>query len=376
MTVRRVIVEADGGSRGNPGAAAYGALVRDADTGELIADVAETIGVTTNNVAEYEGLIAGLELAREFAPGAAVDVRMDSKLVVEQMAGNWKIKHADMRRLALRARELAPDEVTWSWIPRAENAAADALANAALDGKRNGLRHRPAEFGSGGPAVTKVEPEPAKHEAPGWGPPSTDATTFVLLRHGASPLTERKAFSGSGGDDPPLSELGLEQADRAAAHAAAVYDLDVIITSPLQRARQTAERVAGELGQSVQTDDRLRETNFGDWEGFTFSEIAERWPGEMKAWLSSASIAPPGGESFDSVFARTEAARSDLVGRFAGRTIGLVSHVGVIKMMMVAALQTPIDVVYRLELAPGSFTTIRWWGDGRASVSEFSVVPR
>ena len=99
---RRVIVEADGGSRGNPGPAAYGALVRDADTGEVIAERGESIGVATNNVAEYRGLIAGLELVREHAPDAEVEVRMDSKLVVEQMAGRWKIKHVDMKPLALR----------------------------------------------------------------------------------------------------------------------------------------------------------------------------------------------------------------------------------------------------------------------------------
>ncbi|MDN5855245.1 MAG: reverse transcriptase-like protein, partial [Actinomycetia bacterium] len=83
---RRVIVEADGGSRGNPGDAAYGALIRDADTGEVISENAETIGIATNNVAEYRGLIAGLELVAEHAPEAEVEVRMDSKLVIEQMA--------------------------------------------------------------------------------------------------------------------------------------------------------------------------------------------------------------------------------------------------------------------------------------------------
>ena len=100
---RRVIVEADGGSRGNPGPAAYGALVRDADTGEVIAERGESIGVATNNVAEYRGLIAGLELYNEHTPGADLEVRMDSKLVIEQMSGNWKIKHPDMRPLAMAA---------------------------------------------------------------------------------------------------------------------------------------------------------------------------------------------------------------------------------------------------------------------------------
>ncbi|HEX5511009.1 MAG TPA: reverse transcriptase-like protein, partial [Actinomycetales bacterium] len=99
MSARRLIVEADGGSRGNPGPAGYGALVRDAATGEVLFEIGESIGTATNNVAEYRGLIAGLRAAADIDPGASVEVRMDSKLVVEQMTGRWKIKHEDMRRL-------------------------------------------------------------------------------------------------------------------------------------------------------------------------------------------------------------------------------------------------------------------------------------
>ncbi|MGZ6804643.1 MAG: reverse transcriptase-like protein, partial [Nocardioidaceae bacterium] len=101
---RAVRIEADGGSRGNPGPAAYGAVLFDVDTGEVIADRAERIGVATNNVAEYRGLIAGLELYHEHAEGARLEVRMDSKLVIEQMTGRWKIKHPDMRPLATQAK--------------------------------------------------------------------------------------------------------------------------------------------------------------------------------------------------------------------------------------------------------------------------------
>ena len=130
-----MIVEADGGSRGNPGPSAYGAVLKDADTGEVIAERGESIGVATNNVAEYRGLIAGLELAAELAPEAEIEVRMDSKLVVEQMAGNWKIKHPSMKPLAAEANRLAPTGTTYTWVPRAENAHADRLANLALDGQ-------------------------------------------------------------------------------------------------------------------------------------------------------------------------------------------------------------------------------------------------
>jgi ribonuclease HI len=132
---RRLVVEADGGSRGNPGPAAYGALVRDGDTLEVLGSEGLTIGVATNNVAEYSGLIAGLEMAVAIDPDAEVEVRMDSKLVVEQMAGRWKIKHPAMIPLARRANTLRPARVSWVWVPRAENKAADALVNAALDGE-------------------------------------------------------------------------------------------------------------------------------------------------------------------------------------------------------------------------------------------------
>ena len=131
---RRLMVLADGGSRGNPGPAAYGAVVLDAATGDVLAQEGVAIGIATNNVAEYSGLIAGLEMARAIDPQAELEVRMDSKLVIEQMAGRWKIKHPGMIPLAQKARQLRPAKTTWTWVPRLENKAADALVNAALDG--------------------------------------------------------------------------------------------------------------------------------------------------------------------------------------------------------------------------------------------------
>ena len=131
---RDLIVEADGGSRGNPGPAAYGAIVRDAHSGAVLAELGASLGVATNNVAEYQGAIAGLLHAASIDPEACVEVRLDSKLVVEQMSGRWQIKHPDMKDMARQARNiLPPGQVSYSWVPRAENAAADALVNEALD---------------------------------------------------------------------------------------------------------------------------------------------------------------------------------------------------------------------------------------------------
>ena len=146
---RRLIIEADGGSRGNPGLAGYGAVVRDAVTGEVLAEVHESIGQATNNVAEYSGLLAGLRAAAKLAPGADTEVRMDSKLVVEQMSGRWKIKHPDLRQLATQASQAARalGRVTYTWVPRERNTHADRLANQAMNSaarRRIGNGDRPS----------------------------------------------------------------------------------------------------------------------------------------------------------------------------------------------------------------------------------------
>jgi ribonuclease H / adenosylcobalamin/alpha-ribazole phosphatase len=133
--VRRIVVEADGGARGNPGPAGFGAVVRDADTTEMLFEVSESLGIATNNVAEYRGLIAGLTAAARIDPHAVVEVRMDSKLVVEQMSGRWKIRNKGLVPLALEARDLAKSfvSVSYTWVPRDRNAHADRLANQAMD---------------------------------------------------------------------------------------------------------------------------------------------------------------------------------------------------------------------------------------------------
>ncbi|MQA27618.1 MAG: reverse transcriptase-like protein, partial [Micromonosporaceae bacterium] len=102
MGLEHVIVEADGGARGNPGPAGYGAVVIDPESGEVLVERADALGVATNNVAEYSGLIAGLRAAAELG-ARSVEVLMDSKLVVEQMSGRWKIKHPGLRPLAVEA---------------------------------------------------------------------------------------------------------------------------------------------------------------------------------------------------------------------------------------------------------------------------------
>ena len=131
---RRLVVEADGGSRGNPGIAAGGAVVLDDASGDVLSEVGVFVGIASNNVAEYNGLIAGLESALQRDPSASVHVRLDSKLVVEQMTGRWKIKHPDMQVLAGRARALIEGrDVSFEWVPRLSNKRADAAANESMD---------------------------------------------------------------------------------------------------------------------------------------------------------------------------------------------------------------------------------------------------
>lgn len=382
---RRVVLEADGGSRGNPGPASYGALVRDASTGTVIASRGETIGRATNNVAEYRGLIGALELAREHVPGVAVEVRMDSKLVIEQMAGRWRIKDAALRDLAERASALVPDDVTWTWVPREQNSAADALANEALDEQaRTG---RAAVVDMVASAVDDEFPSPhdvvvAGHEKPstsigaGWrGRLDSEPTVMVLLRHGVTASTVRRLFCGSGGSDPGLVDEGREQAARAAAWIARHHQVDAVVASPMQRTQETAGFVARELGLDVALEPGVAEAAFGEWDGHTFAEIMERWPEEMSAWLASSAVAPPGGETFDAVYDRVVEARERIVTAYAGKTIVVVSHVTPIKMMVRHALGAPMSAIHALELAPASISTIVWWPDALPSVRNFSVVP-
>ncbi|MFJ7964467.1 histidine phosphatase family protein [Streptomyces sp. NPDC096324] len=576
--MREFIVEADGGSRGNPGPAGYGSVVIDAATGETLAERAEYIGVATNNVAEYRGLVAGLEAARDLDATARVRVRMDSKLVVEQMSGRWKIKHPDMKPLAARAAAVLPgSQVTYEWMPRERNKHADRLANEAMDaGKRGepwspsastaelnarttrstppeptappgdatagaararaalkesraesprerhgelraepgpgetrpttpGGTHVPREgrgelrdqpptgdgrptvrggtsssggeaailaagaapgegrgelrdqpptgdgrpavrggtsssggeaailaegaapregrgelrdqppTGDGRPTVTGGTPSPggeagkapaergdpgragepgdagraekadddkraarnvtATTPAAGWSaPPDMGApATFVLLRHGETPLTPQKRFSGSGGSDPSLSDAGREQAERVATALAARGTIQAIVASPLARTRETAGAVAARLGLDVVIEDGLRETDFGAWEGLTFGEVRERHPEDMDAWLASPEAEPTGGgESFAATALRMAVTRDKLIAAYAGRTVLLVTHVTPIKTLVRLALGAPPESLFRMELSAASLSAVAYYGDGNASVRLFN----
>ncbi|MFE9923961.1 bifunctional RNase H/acid phosphatase [Streptomyces sp. NPDC005774] len=477
--MREFIIEADGGSRGNPGPAGYGAVVSDAATGETLAEAAEYLGTATNNVAEYSGLLAGLRAARELDPQAAVHVRMDSKLVVEQMSGRWKIKHPAMKPLAAEAARVFPQgRVTYEWIPRERNKHADRLANEAMDAGQRGelgvshartelrargrsasasraaldtpragavLPERPssppgdatagaarvraaldsasapasssasalqsgamesgvrgaggigagggdapagraaadlraaqavATPGSGTGAAAARGPEPASDATPssGWAPADMGPpATFVLLRHGETPLTPQKRFSGSGGSDPSLSDAGREQAERAAAALVRRGTVQAVVASPLARTRETAGIVAARLGLEVSVEEGLRETDFGAWEGLTFAEVRERHPDDLNTWLSSPDAEPTGGgESFADTATRVAATRDKLTAAYAGRTVLLVTHVTPIKTLIRLALGAPPEALFRMELSAASLSAVAYYADGNASVRLFN----
>ncbi|KAA1430372.1 bifunctional RNase H/acid phosphatase [Mycolicibacter arupensis] len=352
----KVVVEADGGSRGNPGPAGYGAVVWSADRTSLLGETNEAIGVATNNVAEYRGLIAGLTEAVRLG-AAEVSVFMDSKLVVEQMAGRWKVKHPDLIPLHRQARELASqfDHVRYTWIPREKNSHADRLANQAMD----------AAAGIDEPAPTRVEKASAP-SAPGWTGATGSATRMLLLRHGQTELSVDRRYSGRG--NPPLTDTGRRQADAAARYLAQHGGISAVISSPLQRCRDTAQAAATLLGLDVAVDEDLTETDFGAWEGLTFTEAAQRDPDLHRRWLKDTSIQPPDGESFDAVQQRVCRARDRIVADHSGSTVLVVSHVTPIKTMLRLALDAGPTILYRLHLDLASLSIAEFYGDGPAAV--------
>jgi probable phosphoglycerate mutase len=352
----RVLVEADGGSRGNPGPAGYGAVVRTHPTGEILLERYGSIGVATNNVAEYTGLIEGLKAALELN-ATQVDARMDSKLVVEQMSGRWQIKNPGLRSLAAEAATLVSrfERVTFEWIPRERNKAADALANRAMDE-------------AAGVMPSDLEPEePPKPIS--WAPPSLEnATRLILVRHGETALTKQGRYSGRG--DVPLSDEGEAQAMAAGGRVAGIArDVAAVVCSPLGRCVRTAELVAAEVGGvPVTVVDDLIECDFGEWEGLTFAEVQERWPREMAAWLGSTAVAPPGGESFEAVATRTRAALATVLKAYAGGVVVLVSHVSPIKLILRDALAASDSFLHRLFLDAAGVSTMDVWPDGNIAV--------
>lgn len=308
---RRLTVEADGGSRGNPGVAGYGALVRDTETGALLAERAEPLGKASNNVAEYRGLIAGLEAAAHIDPAAVVLARMDSKLVVEQMSGRWKIKHEDMKRLAIRARDVAAGiiaaggAVRYEWIPRESNKDADLLSNVAMDG-RTVHRYLEEEDGAG----------------PDDGVP--DTTPTVTTPDACAPVAVQPGT-------PVRVVLVAQHPSAAAGPATAVANLlggapRCLVTAPADAAVETAAEVGAGLGAEPLVD--------AGW--------ADDEEGLLDAW--------------ERVVAR-------------GGTTVVVCSPTAVRTVLGHLLGIPPERRPRLAVADGSLAGVEVWADGHISVA-------
>ena len=351
----RVVVQADGGSRGNPGPAGYGAVVFAADGTTVLAQRAASIGRATNNVAEYSGLIAGLEAALDLGADV-VAVQMDSKLVVEQMSGRWKVKHPDMKPLAARASALAGRfaEVSFTWIPRERNSYADRLANEAMDAAAAGrvwVEPTPVES----TPSTPVEPDPVEADPAAARPQPRDGhpTRFLVVRHGQSVYGAQGRFTGR--EDVPLTDAGRGQATAVADRIGPLTPA-VVLTSPLVRCRDTAKTVAGRTGAPTVEDDRLLDERLGAWTGLRIDEIEAGWPAELAIWRRDPAAAPPDGESFVDVRERVRPLLTELRHAYRGHTVVLVTHAAVAKMILITALQVDPVVAYRLRVDTGSLS--------------------
>ncbi len=376
-------------------------MVWSQDHSTVLAESRQAIGHATNNVAEYRGLIAGLEEAAGLGADE-VEVSMDSKLVVEQMAGRWKVKNSGLADLHRQARALAErfDSVTYRWIPRSQNAHADRLANEAMDAAADpaamGRAADPAAMDAAADsaamgravdsAAVDAAADPAGSSADPATPTSTEGRTsthtpvnpagwtgargvptrLLLLRHGQTGLSVEKRYSGRG--NPELTELGRRQADAAADYLAARGGITAVVSSPLQRARDTAAASAKALGLDVTVDEDLTETDFGQWEGLTFGEASASDPETHGRWLRDTSVAPPGGESFDAVATRVRRARNRIIAEYGGATVLVVSHVTPIKTMLRMALDAGPTMLYRLHLDLASLSIAEFYPDGVASV--------
>lgn len=350
------LVYADGASRGNPGPAAYGAVVVDS-SGNVVAEMGENLGIRTNNYAEYQGAIAGLRYVETNFPGSEVELRMDSKLVIEQLSGRWQIKHPELRELAQEAhRVMRGLKVKLTWVPREENTLADAAGNRALD---------EGDFGTSLELVLSAV-QPKSIRAPRQG---VDPTTVVVVRHGHTAHTESNLISGSSGEDPSLSELGFREAELAAAASASLLERfglsepKTIYHSPQLRTSQTAQAFAEKFNAELQADPRFKEIAFGDWEGYSMAEMETSSSNEIASWRGSMSRKPPGGESVSELENRVLSGLDELISKHSGETVVVVAHMMPLRAIARKALGAGESLSWSLNFNPASVSIYRFFGN-------------
>ena len=351
-----ILLYADGASRGNPGPAAYGVHIAD-EAGNSIADFGEAIGIATNNQAEYSAVIAGLRFLTQ-SSNRSVTIRMDSKLVIEQLAGRWKINNPQLRELADQAKELLRDfDYQLEWIPREQNFKADANANSALDG---------GNFSS----TSKVALELASVQPRSIRAPRQylEPTTIIVVRHGHTENTERNLVSGGDGTDPVLSKLGELEAAGAATEIPKLVDFfalpepAMVFHSPMVRTTQTAQAIAQALAVDMQSDERLREIGFGEWEMMDLAVLESDSLELVSKWRGSLTVSPPAGESVNQMKDRVWQSLSEIIEDYRGSCAVISTHMMPTRAIAAAALRGSESVFWNLNTSPGGISVYRFFG--------------
>lgn len=258
--------------------------------------------------------------------------------------------------------------------PRADGAPAGSLDV----GEPATQAQRPTAVGSApevdGGQVQPPEPVLAtRNRIIGWATDLGTPTTLVLLRHGETAGSVAKLFSGRGGYDHGLTDLGRQQAQLAAQSVLARGGVTAVVSSTLRRCRETAGVAAAVLGLDVTYDDDLAEAGFGEWDGLTYEQVEQRWSVELADWLGSTSVAPPGGESMDAVDARVGRVRDRILADHPGEAVLVVAHVNPIKCLVRTALGAPPTAIYHLAMSPASSSEIDYYPDGTTVLRSFGV---
>jgi probable phosphoglycerate mutase len=193
----------------------------------------------------------------------------------------------------------------------------------------------------------------------------------VLVRHAATAHSAHpQRFSGR--NELPLSAAGEAQAAALARRAPSFGDVAAVVSSPLRRTRQTAQLIADAIGQELTVHDGFVEADFGDWEGRTLEEVQQGWPTELGAWLTQPDTAPPNGESFNAVARRVRRARDEVIAKYPGATVVIVSHVTPIKTLLRLALDAPVAAMSRMYLDAASVSVTNYYPDGQPSMRLFN----
>jgi probable phosphoglycerate mutase len=305
------------------------------------------------------------------------------------MSGRWKVKNEGMQDLfQSMQKSIGTRKISFEWIPREQNGKADALANEAMDAEKSVVRKY---VGSADTSTISVVTSSSKVVAADleYNPElpssvraprniSKKLTTIILVRHGRTILTESHRISGRGGEDPQLSEAGIQDARAVAeeltkvSHSgpyAKVLKPSVVVSSPIARTRETASVVATRLGIPVEINEDIAEISFGEWDGHTNQEVAENWPDQYEQWRGDVKISPPGGESLEEFDVRVQKGLADILEKYEGQTVVVVSHVMPIRGFLKSALQAGWPAYWRISVAPCSMSIIRFWGNEAAEIT-------